>query len=105
MTPLQHWIDFCVRECGCILCRRDGIHSYGDYHHMLKNGKRMGPMFGFGLCPSHHRWGGNGVVAREQNVRRFQKAYGPEWAMYEETKALYDEFKRTGIIKPPQRRA
>jgi len=98
MKPLDAWIYFCTHEYGCVLCRRNGEHSYADYHHMLVSGRRVGDYYGFGLCPTHHRSGSKTIVSRDQNKRGFERVYGPETAMHAEVKMAYMLFLSTKVI-------
>jgi hypothetical protein len=89
MTKLEKWIYFCKFEYGCCICRRNGIHSYAEYHHRLSGGKRIGPFDGFGLCPTHHQSPSKAIVGRDHNLKRFEAAYGSELLMQEETQEAY----------------
>ena len=104
MTPEQSYIQFCCTIYGCVICRRpgvvtpDGVFSYGEYHHLLHAGKRIGPMDGFGLCSTHHRFGGSGHIARGTNQKKFERAYGTEADMLAEVKAAYDKFCQDKVL-------
>ncbi len=93
MTRLEKWIYFCTHDYGCVVCRRQGLHSYADYHHLLSGGKRIGDFIGIGLCPSHHRGHSKRIVSRDQSKKRFEEAYGSEQAMLAEVQAAYDQGK------------
>jgi hypothetical protein len=57
-------------------------------HHILKNGKRVDDLHTIPLCPIHHRLGVNDKVAvsRHPWKKEFEKRYGTEWELFEQTK-------------------
>lgn len=65
-----------------------GIKSDPDIHHILKNGRRVDDFHTIPLCPTHHRFGVNNDVAvsRHPWKKEFEKRYGTEWELYEQTK-------------------
>ena len=80
------WIKKAV-DYGCVICKwyMDGIHSVPEYHHMLKSARRMGHLYGFGLCRSHHQGHGVtnamrklGIIPRSDSLRSFEAAYDTE---------------------------
>lgn len=89
-SRLQKWIYFCTTEYGCVVCRRQGVYTPADYHHLLSGGRRRGNFYGFGLCPTHHRSGSKRVISRDQNKRRFEEAYGSEDSMLAEVQVAYE---------------
>jgi hypothetical protein len=50
---MSRFTDF--QRIGCIACRKRGIASQADVHHLLSGGKRRGHRFTIPLCPWHHR--------------------------------------------------
>lgn len=94
----EKWIKAAV-DYGCVICRwyMGGIHSVPEYHHMLKSGKRMGHLYGFGLCRSHHQGDGVtnamrklGIIPRSDSQRAFERAYDTELNLL---KRLQEELK------------
>ncbi len=74
------WISRAV-EYGCLACRLDGLEPRPSaYHHIVVGGRRLGHLFGFGLCdPGHHQNGDAiGLVSRHPHKARFEKRYGAE---------------------------
>lgn len=57
-------------------------------HHILRNGKRVDDLHTIPLCPIHHRLGANDKVAvsRHPWKKEFEKRYGTEWELFEQTK-------------------
>jgi hypothetical protein len=57
-------------------------------HHILRNGKRVDDLHTIPLCPIHHRLGVNDKVAvsRHPWKKEFEKRYGTEWELFEQTK-------------------
>ena len=87
-TEKQKWFQ-ALHDIGCIVCLKTmGIKSDPDIHHILKNGKRMDDFHTIPLCPTHHRFGVNNDVAvsRHPWKKEFEKRYGTEWELYEQTK-------------------
>jgi len=97
VKPLEAWIYFCKFDYGCVICRRQGEHSYAEYHHRLSGGRRIGDFDGFGLCPTHHQSPNRKIVGRDHNLKRFEKAHGPEVEMQRETERAYEQFKATKV--------
>ena len=64
------------QKIGCVACRKRGISSQADVHHLLSGGKRLGHQYTIPLCPWHHR--GNppdGMLVAESEAR-----FGPSLA-------------------------
>ncbi len=41
---------------GCVPCALLGFHAVpADFHHIIDGNKRLGHMYGFGMCLWHHR--------------------------------------------------
>lgn len=81
-TPTQierEWMDKAVRF-GCVACWIEGNHREAAYHHIVSGNRRMGHLFGFGLCdPGHHQNGAQfGMVSVHPWKARFEKLYGPQ---------------------------
>jgi hypothetical protein len=84
----QDWYNT-LQELGCIVCLNEmGVRSPPDMHHILRNGKRVDDLHTIPLCPIHHRLGGNDKVAvsRHPWKKEFEKRYGTEWELFEQTK-------------------
>lgn len=82
-----------MRACKefCIVCYLQGYgKNPAHFHHILKNGKRISHMDGFGLCPTHHNSGLNNpdFVSRHPWRREFEERYGTEMYLLEETGKL-----------------
>lgn len=76
----REWMDACVRY-GCVACRKDGHEPRPTaYHHIVSGGKRMGHLFGFGLCdPGHHQNGQQfGLISVHPFKARFEQRYGSQ---------------------------
>lgn len=88
MTKKKRWFQ-ALQEMGCIVCLNEmGIKSDPDIHHIIKNGKRIDDFHTIPLCPTHHRLGVNNeqAVSRHPWKKEFEKRYGTEWKLYEQTK-------------------
>lgn len=86
-----------VRDLGCIVCRLfHGVRSDGDIHHVLSGSKRAGEMFVICLCPTHHRSGKNTpeYVSRHPWRKEFEKRYGTEQELLQQTEQLCANFQR-----------
>lgn len=84
------WMD-AISELGCIVCRtHDGIYTPGHFHHILKNGKRIDHLHTLCLCPTHHNTGIRTphYVSRHPWKREFERRYGTEQSLLEETKKM-----------------
>lgn len=87
-TKKQQWFQ-ALQELGCIVCLNDmGVSSQPDIHHILKNGKRVDDFHTIPLCPTHHRFGVNNEIAvsRHPWKKEFERRYGTEWELFEQTK-------------------
>lgn len=75
-----------LQEVGCIPCRMRGLgHQYGDIHHLVDGGKRLGHQYTICLCKWHH-------VGYEPGVpdKIAEQYKGPSLARNK--KAFYNEF-------------
>lgn len=74
----------------CIVCRNLHLgESPAEVHHvryLAGGGQRSGNLDTIPLCPRHHRIGGWGV-AYHAGPEEFQRRYGTEAALLEQTKA------------------
>ena len=99
------WIEACIRF-GCVACWLDGNQPRPTaYHHIVDGGRRLGHLFGFGLCdPGHHQNGQQfGLISRHPFKAQFELKYGSEFnilalmkvklRVYDE--ALYDVVEKT----------
>jgi hypothetical protein len=64
------------QRIGCIACRKRGISSQADVHHLLSGGRRRGHKFTIPLCPWHHR----GNPPDSMAVKDASWVYGPSLA-------------------------
>ncbi len=82
-----------VAESGCIVCRNIyGVYSPAEIHHIRAGqgaGQRASNYDTIGLCPLHHRLGGYGV-AIHAGQREWEKRYGTETELLEQTKQLLE---------------
>lgn len=89
MTKAERaWMDAIV-QIGCIVCSVTGRgYAPAEVHHLLSGGRRKGHLFTIPLCWSHHRSGRNDehIVSRDQNQRRFERRYGTEEYLLEQTR-------------------
>lgn len=88
MNNKQRWFQ-CLQEMGCIVCLREwDIRSDPDIHHIIRNNRRIDDFHTIPLCPSHHRHGINNQIAvsRHPWKKEFERRYGTEWELYEDTK-------------------
>lgn len=79
------WIKACIRF-GCVACWLEGKQSRPTaYHHIVEGGRRLGHLFGFGLCDPGHHQGGQplGLVSRHPYKARFEAKYGKETNLLE----------------------
>ena len=78
----------------CIVCANLGYgYTPAEFHHILKNGRRVSHMQGFGLCTSHHRSGVNNefCVSRHPWRQEFERRYGPETRLLEQVRHMVKE--------------
>lgn len=83
-----------LQELGCVICNKEGRgKSPADMHHILKAGRRVDDFHTIPLCFIHHRSGENtpDYVSRHPWRREFERRYGTEWDLFEETKQLMRE--------------
>jgi hypothetical protein len=92
----KDWIERCVRF-GCVACWLDGNQPRPTaYHHIVDGGRRLGHLFGFGLCDPGHHQGGRplGLISRHPFKGQFESKYGSEFNMLAMMKVklrVYDE--------------
>ena len=82
-----------MRACKefCIACHVEGHgRNPAHFHHILKNGKRISHMDGFGLCNTHHASGLNNFVAvsRHPWKKAFEARFGTEQELLALTREL-----------------
>ncbi|MDB5814450.1 MAG: hypothetical protein JWN23_1567 [Rhodocyclales bacterium] len=84
----KRWMEAVVAY-GCIVCRLQyGCFRECEVHHLLRGGIRMGHLFTIGLCaPGHHRDAlpGLGMVSRHPTKTSFERRYGTEMELLEQT--------------------
>jgi hypothetical protein len=85
-TPTALEADWIVKAVafGCVACWLDGVRSATPaYHHIVVGNRRLGHLFGFGLCdPGHHQHGQQlGLISRHPWKARFEAKYGTEFEL------------------------
>lgn len=83
-----------IAQLGCIVCRLAGHpNTPAVVHHLLRGGRRIGHLATIPLCPDHHQQTrpGTGKVARHPTKVQFEKAYGTEQHLLEQTKKLLND--------------
>jgi len=92
-TERQHMDN--VQSLGCIVCRRLGVYSPAEIHHVLDGNRRRGHMYVLPLCVPHHRGGSDGVsdqfYSRHPYKKRFEHEYGSEAELLETVQELLHE--------------
>ena len=97
----KDWFDQ-IQQLGCIVCLNEGRGvSPPDVHHLHQNGnRRVSHLHTIPLCPNHHRSGVNNeeYVSRHPWKKEFERRYGSEWDLFEQTKERVAEMQeRTKI--------
>lgn len=90
----REWMDRAVRY-GCLACILDGHEPRPTaYHHIVMFGRRLGHLYGIGLCdPGHHQNGEQfGLLSVHPHKARFEAKYGTQLELLAELK------KRLGIF-------
>ena len=86
----QKWLnDIC--ELGCIVCRNEHhVYSPAMPHHLMGKTVKGAHYATIPLCARHHQTGGCGgnCVARHVNKFQFEKTYGTEAELLEQTRRL-----------------
>ena len=82
MTPAQRKARFtALADMGCCVCVREGLgRTPPEIHHVLtgRTGfRRNDDENTIGLCPYHHRHGGNGEAVHA-GKRSFEQSHGSE---------------------------
>jgi hypothetical protein len=80
-----------ICQLGCCACRVMGITGVpAEPHHLLSGGRRIGHLHTIPLCDLHHRSHVNDgvIVSRHPWRRAFEKAYGTEQQLLEQTREL-----------------
>ena len=100
-------IEFCKFYMGCLPCiltRLLNVHI--DYHHVVQGFRRLGHMFGYGLCTWHHRgepWPGWIMIelatvhgpSLAHGKKPYEKYFGDELLLVKTTDYAYSLFKET----------
>lgn len=91
MTPAERKRRFsALSDLGCAVCVREGLGATPpEIHHLLSNRagfRRADDAMTIGLCPYHHRHGGNGEAVHA-GKRTFEAAHGTELELLEWTNA------------------
>ena len=80
-----------VAALGCCVCRKLGYGpSPCELHHTREHqgmSSRNGPYGVIGLCPIHHRLGGNGEIGFHQGRKSWEARYGTQQEFLEQTLA------------------
>ena len=87
------------RKVGCVACRKRGIKSQADVHHLLSGGRRRGHQYTIPLCPWHHRGEPpDGMAATDalwvygpslaRSSRRFRAEFGTDAVLLRQTDLL-----------------
>jgi len=88
LNKRQRWFH-ALQELGCIVCLNEmNIRSEPDIHHIHRNSRRVDDFHTIPLCPTHHRLGVKNQIAvsRHPWKAEFERRYGTEWELYEQTK-------------------
>lgn len=102
-TKAEHfWIDHAVR-LGCVVCRNLGQGATPAVFHHLRLGMgaamRNGNAIGIPLCPTHHQGGGHGVSYHD-GPKTFERMYGTELELLNQTILEVSESLRTLYARP-----
>lgn len=83
-----------VASLGCIVCHNQGKgKTPADAHHILRGGQKIDDFHTIPLCVPHHRSGvkSDEYVSRHPWKREFEKRYGSEWDLLDQTSRLYQQ--------------
>jgi hypothetical protein len=89
----KNWMDS-VSQMGCIVCKLHyDCFTPAEIHHISGKTKPGAHLKTIGLCYRHHREGVNNemYVSRHPNKREFEKRYGTEEYLLEQTKVHLGE--------------
>jgi hypothetical protein len=82
-----------LSELGCIVCRNIGFGYSAPHIHHIRNrvglAQRSHWSMAIPLCPNHHQNGGYGV-ALHAGQKTFEKKYGTESQLLQQTLALLE---------------
>ena len=82
-----------LSELGCIVCRNIGFGYSAPHIHHIRHGAGIGQKSHWSaaipLCPNHHQNGGYGI-ALHAGQRTFEKKYGTESQLLQQTLALLE---------------
>jgi hypothetical protein len=76
----ERWIKAAL-DFGCWACVMDGHAPRPTaYHHVVIGNRRLGHLFGYGLCdPGHHQNGqALGLISRHPHKAQFEARYGTD---------------------------
>lgn len=84
-----------VSELGCIVCRKEGVFTPCEIHHLDGKTKSGAHLETIGLCALHHRHKDNGAnpqwVSRHGDGKfRFERTYGSEAELLNKTRELIE---------------
>ena len=87
-----------IKSMGCVVCRNLGYITLRDSveceaHHLTIGGRRVDHYHTIPLCHIHHRGGQNdeGSASRHPWKREFEKRYGTELELLEQTNKELEE--------------
>lgn len=86
MTKAERAHLVAVQALHCIICRKAGLESPAEVHHVTEAGRRLGHMMHtLGLCPRHHR---GKVGIHGMGRKAFEREYGTQKDLLAETQRL-----------------
>mgnify|MGYP003143239513 FL=1 len=93
----KEWMDK-ICQVGCIVCWKEmDVYSPAEPHHIVSGSLnprgRKDHMLTIPLCPAHHRFNLNNdqCVSRHYYKAEFEKRYGTEAELLEQTKKMVEK--------------
>lgn len=88
-----------MREIGCIICKRGGIYTPCQIHHITGTKTQADHARTLGLCPYHHMgeqlFGTSPeYVSRHPNKKAFEREYDQESDLLIEQNKLIEEYEK-----------
>jgi len=77
-----------VTRLGCIVCRKFGMHSQPEIHHVRIGNEPRNHFKTIGLCPPHHR--GKYGVAFHAGQETWERTYGNQSDLLREVEMLLE---------------
>lgn len=90
---VKEWYDL-LSQIGCIVCLKHHFTSSPpEMHHILRSGRKIDDLHTIPLCYSHHRSEINIklFVSRHPWKKEFERRYGTELELLEETRRIVKE--------------